>query len=326
MISKRSWLNYIIAFFIIITINFIVPRILPGEPLNAIYGNEVLVKLSAETRAYLSSYYGMDKPVLVQYFLYIASVFKGNLGYSFYYKKPVIELLLSYFPYTIMLMGLAMLISTILAIVLGIESGWRRGRKSDKFILFSVIFSSSFPSFFIGAVFLIVFGVLLNILPFQGARTLYSGLGSLSMFIDFLKHLILPLFSLVMVFLPFSYLLTRNSMISNLKEPYILLARAKGLSDTRIKYIHAGRNSLIPVATQVGIRLGTMMLTGTLFIEIIFSYPGMGSLIYNSISNRDYPVLQGSFLFTAFLVLFINFLMDLFYTKLDPRISYAYKH
>jgi peptide/nickel transport system permease protein len=324
MILKKSWLNYIIAFFIIITINFIVPRMLPGDPLSAIYGDEVLIKLSPETSASLSSYYGLDKPVLVQYFLYIVSIFKGNLGYSFYYKKPVTELLLSYFPYTLMLMGLAMLVSTILAIVLGIESGWRRGRKSDKFISFSVIFSSSFPSFFIGSVFLIVFGVLLGIFPFQGARTMYSEMGIFGMIIDFLKHLILPLCSLIVVFVPFSYLLTRNSMISNLKEPYILLARAKGLKDIRIKYIHAGRNSLIPVATQVGTRLGTMMLTGTLFIEIIFSYPGMGNLIYSSISNRDYPVLQGCFLFTAFLVLFINFLMDLFYTRIDPRISYAY--
>jgi len=321
---KKKYLSYIIAFLIIITLNFIVPRLLPGDPLNAIYGDEVLLKLSAETREYISSTYNLDKPILTQYLLYVTSIFKGNLGYSIYYKKPVIDLLLSYIPYTIILMGLAISISTLLAIVLGIESGWRRGKKLDKFILFLVIFSSSFPSFFIGACFLIVFGVLLNILPFQGARTMYSGLGSFGLSVDFLLHLILPLFSLVFVFLPSSYLLTRNSMISNLKEPYILLARAKGLKDTRIRYKHAGRNSLIPVATQTGLSLGTMIITGTIFIEIVFSYPGMGSLIYNSILNRDYPVIQGSFLFVAVLVLVINFLMDLFYVKLDPRIEYAY--
>lgn len=321
---KKKYLSYIIAFVVIITLNFIVPRLLPGDPLNAVYGDEVLLDLSAKTREYISSTYNLDRPVPVQYLLYVSSIFKGNLGYSIYYKKPVIDLLLSCLPYTIMLMGLAMLISSFLAVVLGIESGWRRGKKFDKFILFLVIFFSSFPSFFIGAVFLIVFGVILNILPFQGARTMYSDLGGFSLSLDFLLHLILPLFSLVFVFLPSTYLLTRNSMISNLKEPYILLARAKGLDDIRIRYQHAGRNSLIPVATHTGLRLGTMMVTGTLFIEMVFSYPGIGSLIYNSILNRDYPVIQGSFLFIAVLVLVINFLMDIFYVKLDPRIEYAY--
>jgi peptide/nickel transport system permease protein len=321
---NKKYLSYIIAFLVIITLNFIVPRLLPGDPLSAVYGDEVLLNLSAETKEYISSTYNLDKPVLVQYFTYLASIFKGNLGYSIYYKKPVIDLLLSCVSYTLILMGLAMFISTFLAVVLGIESGWRRGKKFDRFVLFLVIFFSSFPSFFIGAVFLILFGVILNILPFQGARTMYSGLVGFSLSIDFLLHIILPLFSLIFVFLPSTYLLTRNSMISNLKEPYILLARAKGLDNVKIRYKHAGRNSLIPVATHAGLRLGTMVVTGTLFIEIVFSYPGIGSLIYNSILNRDYPVIQGSFLFITVLVLAINFLMDLFYMKLDPRIEYAY--
>ena len=321
MTLKKNWLNYIVAFFIIITINFLVPRMLPGNPLDAIYGDEVLVKLSEDARVYLENYHDMDKPIFIQYLSYVTSMFQGNLGYSFYHKKPIMELLLSYIPYTILLMGLAMFISTALAIILGIESGWRRGKKSDKIILFFVIFLSGFPAFFIGSIFLIVFGVILNAFPFQGARTLYAGFESFDMLIDFLRHLTLPLLSLIIIFLPHSYLLTRNSMVSNLKEPYILLAKAKGLKNMRIKYLHAGRNSIIPIATQTSIRFGTMILTGTLFIEIIFSYPGMGTLIYSSIANRDYPVLQGSFLFTAFLVLFINFLMDIFYVKLDPRIQ-----
>ncbi|MGM0365188.1 MAG: ABC transporter permease [Actinomycetota bacterium] len=321
---RKRWLNYIIAFFIVITINFVVPRLLPGDPLTAIYGGEVMVNLTEETEAYLSGLYGLDKPLISQYFSYISSIFRGQLGYSFYHKRPVADVLLARFPYTILLMGLAMIISNILAVILGIESGWRRGRKVDRFILFSVIFASSFPSFFIGVVFLIVFGVILQVLPFQGARAAYSGLAGLGLSVDFLRHLVLPLLSLIFVFIPSSYLLVRNSMISNLKEPYIMLARAKGIGDGRIRYMHAGRNSLIPVATQAGIRLGTRLVTGALFVEIVFSYPGMGSLIHNSILNRDYPVVQGSLLFVALLVLAINFFMDLFYVKIDPRIEYAY--
>ncbi len=321
---KKRWLSYIIAFFIIITLNFVVPRLLPGDPLSAIYGDEVLINLSSEARDYINEAYGLGKPLLTQYFIYIISIFKGNLGYSFYYKKPVLDVLTSYIPYSLLLMGLSMFFSGISGIILGIESGWRRGKKIDRFILSTVIFSSSFPSFFVGVVFLVIFGVILGILPLQGAREAYSGLTGIKLYLDFLKHLILPLSSLILVFISSCYLLTRNSMISNIKEPYVLLARAKGLSDSRIRYLHAGRNSLIPIATQSGIHLGTQLITGAIFIEIVFSYPGMGSLIYNSILNRDYPVLQGSLLIVTLLVLIINFLIDIFYVKLDPRINYAY--
>jgi peptide/nickel transport system permease protein len=321
---KKRWLNYIIAFFIIITLNFVVPRLLPGDPLSAIYGDEVLIKLSDEAKDYINQAYNLDKPVLSQYFIYIISLFKGNLGYSFYYKNTVTGILISRIPYSLLLMGLSMLIAGISGIFLGIESGWRRGRKIDRFILSTVIFSSSFPGFFIGAVLLVIFGVIMGILPFQGAREAYSGLSGIWLSFDYLSHLILPLVSLVIVFIPSTYLLTRSSMISNIKEPYVLLARAKGLTDRRIRYLHAGKNSLIPVATQSGIHLGTRLITGALFIEIVFSYPGMGELIYNSILNRDYPVLQGSLLIVTLLVLIINFLIDIFYVKLDPRINYAY--
>jgi peptide/nickel transport system permease protein len=320
---KRKWISYAIAFLVIITVNFVAPRMLPGDPISAVYGDEVLINLPEEAREYISSRYDLDKPVFVQYFLYIYSIFKGNLGYSIYYKKSVIQLLLGYIPYTIVLMGLAMIISTIIAIIIGIESGWRRGSRLDRYLLSTLIFSSGFPGFFIGALLLIIFGIILGILPFQGARTLYSGMEGLMYLMDFLRHLILPVISLVLVYLPPNYLLTRNSVIANIREPYVLLARAKGLNNLQIRYRHVGRNSLIPVTTQTGIRLGTMIVTGSLFIEIVYSYPGMGTLIYNSILNRDYPVLQGSFLFVAVLVLLINFIVDIFYVKLDPRIKYA---
>ncbi|MEA2015639.1 MAG: ABC transporter permease [Actinomycetota bacterium] len=321
---KKRWLSYIIAFLLIITLNFAVPRLLPGDPLSVIYGDEVLLNLSDGAKDYINEAYGLDKPVLTQYFIYIISIFKGNLGYSYYHKKPVIDILISRIPYSLLLMGLSMFIAGISGIILGIESGWRRGKKIDRFILSTVIFSSSFPGFFVGVVFLIIFGVTLGILPFQGAREAYSGLSGLRLSLDFLRHLILPLVSLVIVFIPTSYLLTRSSMISNIREPFVLLASAKGLSDKRIRYMHAGKNSLIPVATQAGVHLGTRLITGALFIEIVFSYPGMGSLIYNSILNRDYPVLQGSLLIVTLLVLIINFLIDIFYVRLDPRINYAY--
>ncbi|MDZ7838902.1 MAG: ABC transporter permease [Actinomycetota bacterium] len=321
---KKRWTSYIIAFLVIISINFIAPRLLPGDPVSAIYGQEVLVKLPAEAVEYINRTYGLDRPAIVQYFDYLGSLFKGQLGYSYYHKAEVGSVLLSYLPYSLVLMGLAMVISNFLGVTAGIESGWRRGKILDRILLGTIMFSSSFPSFFVGALFLILLGSILGLLPVQGASTAYAGLTGLGFSIDFAKHLLLPLVSLVVVFLPSVYLLTRNSMVSNLSEPYILLAKAKGLSARRIRYVHAGKNSLIPVATQAGINLGTRLVTGALFVEIVFSYPGMGTLIYNSILNRDYPMLQGSLLLVTVLVLLINFLADLMYVKLDPRIEYAY--
>ncbi|MDD3520385.1 MAG: ABC transporter permease [Actinomycetota bacterium] len=321
---NKRWVSYIIAFFIIISLNFAIPRLLPGDPVSAIYGEDVMVKLSEDVKEYINSAYNIDKPVISQYFLYLASLFKGNLGYSLYYKQSVGKLLMSYMPFTLLLMGLAVIISSFFAFILGIESGWRRGKKIDLFLLYSIIISSGFPSFFIAALFLIFFGITLGALPMQGARTAYSGFTGFGITSDFLKHLVLPLSSLIFILIPPGYFLTRNAMLSNIKEPYILLARAKGLSDSKIRYGHAGRNSLIPFVTQTGMRMGTIIVTGSLFIEMVFSYPGMGSLIYNSILNRDYPVLQGSLLIVTFLVLIINFFMDILYVKIDPRIKYAH--
>lgn len=318
--------SYIIAFLVIITLNFMVPRMLPGDPLSAIYGNEVLIKLPSQTMEYIQSSYGLEGPLWKQYLNYLYSMFSGRLGYSYFHQARVETVLSAYLPYSLILMGLAVFISHLLGFIAGIESGWRRGRPADRVLLGSIIFSSSFPSFFIGVLLLILLGSMCNLLPFQGASTAYANLKGLSLSLDYLAHMILPLLSLVVVFLPSVYLLTRNSLISNMSEPYILLARAKGLSETRIRYVHAGKNSLIPVATQAGINVGTRLVTGALFIEIIFSYPGMGTLIYNSILNRDYPLLQGSLLALTLLVLVINFIADILYKKLDPRIDYAYQH
>ncbi|MFO7929272.1 MAG: ABC transporter permease [Candidatus Humimicrobiaceae bacterium] len=321
---KKNILNYLIAFLIIISLNFLIPRLLPGDPVEAIYGSEAMLNLSPEAKDEIMNSFGLGEPLYKQYFNYILSVFKGDFGYSLYHNSPVFRVILSYLPWTLSLMGSALVFSTIIGVVLGMESGWRRGGWTDKFLLNAMIFSSSFPSFFIGILFLIIFGVLAGILPMQGAQSIYLGLGGIWKFLDIVKHMVLPMASLVLVFTPSVYLLTRNSMISNLTEPYILLAKAKGLREPRIKYYHAGKNSIIPVVTQTGIRLATRLVTGALFIEIIFSYPGMGNLIYNSIQMRDYPMLQGSLLVVAVLVLLINIALDFVYKKIDPRISNAY--
>lgn len=315
---KRKIVNYGIAFSILLVLNFLLPRLMPGDPLSAIYGEEVLVQMTPELKARLIERFALNKPLWEQFASYILSLAKGNFGYSYYQNAPVSEVILAHLPWTLLLMGLAIIFSSVVGIIMGIESGWRRGKLMDKTALTGMMTLSGFPNFFLGMVLLLFFGVTLRFLPLQGAKTAYGNLTGGWFILDIFKHLVLPLTALTLAEMPASYFLTRNTMIINVREPFILTARAKGLPDSKIRYRHAGRNSLLPVVTRIGIKLG-IIVTGALFVEIIFSYPGVGNLIYTSLLMRDYPVLQGSLIMVTVFVLLINLGVDLTYKKLDPR-------
>jgi peptide/nickel transport system permease protein len=245
------------------------------------------------------------------------------MGYSYYYKAPVFDVILGCLPWTLLIVGTSLILSTLLGIVLGIESGWRRGSKTDRAMLTGLMSLNGFPDFFMGLVLLIIFGVLFGIAPLSGAVTPYSGLSGFALLFDILKHMALPVTALTLAHLAGGYLLTRNTMIMVLKAPFMLTARAKGLSERVLKYHHAGRNSMLPVLTVTGIWMGRVV-TGALFVELVFSYPGVGYLTYQALLARDYPLIQGVFLLVTFSVLIANFAVDLLYPKLDPRVSYAY--
>jgi len=289
----------------------------------AIYGDEALVTMTPEFKAQLVERFALDKPLWQQFGAYFLALFQGELGYSYYYNAPVLSVILGCLPWTLLLVGTSLVFSTILGIMLGIESGWRRGSRSDRAMLAGLMSLNGFPDFFLGMLLLIAFGVTLGLFPLAGALTPYSGLSGLALLLDILKHLFLPVAALTLAHLASSYLLTRNTMITVLKEPYMLTARAKGLSQWVLKYRHAGRNSMLPVVTRTGIWIGRV-ITGALFVELVFAYPGVGSLTYEALLARDYPVIQGVFLMVAISVLVANFLIDLSYPKLDPRVSHAY--
>jgi peptide/nickel transport system permease protein len=323
MSIKHNLITYGIAFLIILSLNFILPRMMPGDPLMAIYGDEALVAMTPDLKAHLIERFALDQPLWQQFGAYITALFHGDLGWSYYYNASVSEVILGSLPWTLLVVGSSLVLSTLLGIVLGIESGWRRGSKTDRVMLAGLMSLNGFPDFFLGLVLLIVFGVLLGIAPLSGALTPYSGLSGLSLVLDVLKHMALPVAALTIAYLAGGYLLTRNTMITVLKEPFMLTARAKGLSQRALKYRHAGRNSLLPVITMTGIWLGRVV-TGALFVELVFAYPGVGQLTYQALLSRDYPVIQGVFLMVAISVLIANFAVDLIYPKLDPRVSHAH--
>jgi len=319
----RNVVTYIIAFLLILALNFLLPRMLPGDPLMAIYGNEALIAMTPELEAHLVERFALDQPLWQQFGAYLAALVQGDAGYSYYYNSPVLSVVLGRLPWTLLLVGTALILSTLLGIVLGIESGWRRGTRRDKSLLAGLMAVSGFPDFFLGILLLIGFGMTLGIFPLSGAITPYSGLSGAPLVLDVLHHLFLPATALTLGYLGASYLLTRNTMITVLKNPYMLVARAKGLHDRKIRYRHAGRNALLPVITRTGIQLGRMV-TGAIFVEIVFAYPGLGYLTYEALLARDYPILQGVLLIAAVSVLIANFLVDLSYPRLDPRIRYAH--
>jgi len=323
MFNRRNVITYVIALLFILALNFLLPRMMPGDPLLAIYGNEALIAMTPELRAHLVERFALDQSLWQQFGAYFVAMFQGELGYSYYYNAPVLSVILGRLPWTLLLVGTSLVLSTILGIVLGIESGWRRGSKTDRAMLAGLMSLNGFPDFFLGMLLLIIFGVTLGILPLAGALTPYSGLSGLALVLDVLRHLLLPMAALTLAHLAGGYLLTRNTMIMVIKEPYMLTARAKGLSQKVLKYRHAGRNSLIPVVTRTGIWTGRMV-TGALFTELVFAYPGVGYLTYEALLTRDYPIIQGVFLMVAIFVLVVNFLVDFSYPKLDPRVSYAY--
>ena len=321
--SKRNLATYAVALLLILALNFVLPRMMPGGPLTAIYGDEALVQMTPGLKADLVERFALDQSLWQQSGAYLSSLFQGDLGYSYYYNAPVFEVILGRLPWTLLLVGLALILSTLLGVVLGIETAWRRGSRSDRTVLAGIMALNGFPDFFLGMVLLLVFGVTLGILPLAGAMTPYSGLSGAALVLDVLKHLALPLAALTLAYVGSVYLLTRNTMITVLKEPYMLTARAKGLSQRVLKYRHAGRNSMLPVLTVTGLWIGRLV-TGALFVEIVFSYPGLGYLTYEALLARDYPVIQGVLLLAATFVLAANFVVDLLYRKLDPRVSYAH--
>lgn len=317
--GNKRFVDYLIAFIFVLVLNFLLPRLMPGDPLMAIYGEEALVSIAPELEAQIVERFELDKTLPEQYLIYLWSLLKGDIGFSYYYEVPVIKLVLQTLPWTLLLVGCAFIISTLLGFVLGLESAWRRGKTADKGLLAGLMLLNSFPDFFIGIVFLLVFGVSLGIFPLAGAVTPYAGLSGGELLIDIMKHLALPVSSLVLAEISTCYLLTRTTVLTVLGEPFILTARAKGIKERNIKFKHVGRNSLLPITTRTTLRLGRM-LTGALFIETIFAYPGMGLLIFNSFMARDYPVIQGVFFLVALWIMSVNYLNELLYKKIDPRV------
>lgn len=315
-------LSYLTAFLLILTLCFILPKMMTGDPLMALYGDEALVVMTPQLQAELIERFALNKTLFEQFVAFWGALARGDLGESYAYNAPVAEIIVKALPWTLLLVGSAFILSALFGILLGIESGSRRNGRLDRSLLTCLMLLNGFPDFVMGILLLLLFGVLLAIFPLAGAVTPYSGETGFSLVIDILHHLALPLSTFILVRIPGIYLLTRNSMVMQMEEPYIMTARAKGCSECKVRYHHSARNSLLPVLTLIGTQMASI-ITGAIFVERVFSYPGLGNLLYESILNRDYPMIQGILLLMTLMVLTINLLVDLLYTRFDPRMAHA---
>jgi peptide/nickel transport system permease protein len=320
--SRRGRLaQYALVLTVAITLNFFLPRLMPGNPLALLAGVDVGL-MTPEQRAEVLTRAGLDRPLYQQYVDYWGDLLRGDLGYSYRQKRPITEMLLNALPWTLLLTGAALLISSVAGIILGAISAWRRAGMLDIGLLWGMIALNSLPSFWLGMLLISLVSVQWGLLPSYGAVTPASGYTGWEKVADIGEHALMPVMTLAIVSLPNVYITMRYSMLGVLGEEFIRTARAKGLRDSAVLFRHVLRNALAPVVTILALRLG-YAFGGTVVIETVFSYPGLGRLIYESVGGRDYPVMQAAFLLFTVAVLLSNLIADLLYPLLDPRTKSA---
>ncbi len=319
----RRLVFYLIAAWASITFNFFLPRMMPGDP-----GSVLLARfrgqgdIRPETIEAMMKAYGVsDDPLILQYFDYLGNIFRGELGISTsWFPAPVTQVIGTAFIWTVILMGTALIISFGIGSVLGIIGAWRRGSWMDNVTPPVFVFLGSLPYFWIAPLILFAFAFNQQWFPARHAyNTDLSPEFSWQFISSVITHMVLPVISIVIVSIGGHLLGMRNTMIAVLSEDYVTMAEAKGLGGRRVMFRYGARNALLPVLTSFAMSLG-FLLSGSLFTEMIFAYPGLGYLLINSVRNVDYPLMQGLFLMITLAVLLANLIVDLLYARLDPRI------
>lgn len=312
---------YLAALAVAITINFFLPRLLPGDPATIILGTSA-GKLSNEDLVRVREALGLTNAPLIQQFgTYLVHLSQGDFGRSYtYFPAPVTKVISNGLVWTLLLGSISLILSFFLGNLIGIFGSWRRGGFIDTTFPPLLILIGSFPAFFLALGLLYVFGVELKWLPISHAfdTKMHPGF-TLTFILSVIQHMILPAITSVLLGIGGWALGMRNVMVSVLAEDYVTMAEAKGLKQIEIMFKYAARNALLPGVTGFGVALGAI-LSGQILIETVFSYPGLGYLLIYAVNGRDYPLMQGLFMMITVAILGANFLVDILYTRLDPRV------
>lgn len=313
---------YLVALWVAVTMNFLLPRLMPGDPIDAIIARNQ-GRLPPSAIDALRAQLGLSHdPLWQQYLAYLGNLAHGNLGVSFdYYPATVGSILGQSVFWTINLLGIALLISAGLGTLLGTIAAWRRGLALDRFLPPILVFIQSIPAFWVGLVLIYFIGLKLHWFPVFGAISIDTdpSVKDLNYYMDVLRHAVLPATTLVLVTIGGWMVGMRNAMLNTLAEDHVVMAEAKGLPERRIMFTYAARNAVLPQVASFANALG-FIIGGQFLIEFVFSYPGLGFLSIQAVFNEDYPLIEGIFLFIAVAVLLANFFADIVYAILDPRV------
>mgnify|MGYP001188783528 CR=1 FL=1 len=312
-ILKRV-LSMIPVLFIVATIVFFLIHLVPGDPAAVILGPEATPQEVEQLREQL----GLNKPIYEQFFSWFVGLFQGDLGDSIYMRKPVLEAFSDHIGPTLSLALLAQGISILIAIPIGVLAAKKRGTSVDRVFMLIAMIGLSLPSFLLGLLLMLLFGVHLKWLPAAGYQPISAGIW------EHIRYMILPAFALGTIQAAVIARMTRSSMLDVLSMNYIKTAKAKGLKQRVIIYKHAFRNAFIPILTILGETFGSL-ITGAVVTETVFNLPGIGQLVVNAIVRRDYEVIQGTILIMAMMYLLLNLLIDLLYGVIDPRVRLSRK-
>jgi peptide/nickel transport system permease protein len=310
---------------------FFMVRAIPGDPAQIILGQQATQEQVQQLRAHM----GLDKPVFVQYGLFLRDAITGDLGNSIATGRPVTTELLVRFPATLELTAFAMLVAVLVGVPVGVISAVKQYSILDKITSVLALTGISMPIFWLAMILIVIFGVTLQLLPFPGRLSsgvgiqAFTGLvlvdsllsGNFAGFWDGLKHLIMPALALGTIPMAVITRMTRSSMLEVMGEDYVRTARAKGVVPWRVVFKHALRNAMLPTVTVIGLQVGLLM-GGAIITETIFSWPGIGQIAYESVSRRDYAMIQGVVLYGALLFVLVNLVVDILYAVLDPRVRY----
>ncbi len=293
---------------------FVMVRLIPGDIVDVIMGTEG--SATPEVRATIRRMFGLDQPIYVQYFAWLGSVLRGDLGSSLRTSEPVAGILISRLPVTIELAVLSVLLSILLAVPLGVLAAVKRGGPVELLARLVGLLGLSLPNFWLATMMILVASLWFNWLP----SLIY--ISPLANPVENMKQMAMPALSLALALMAIVLRMTRSAMLEVLGQDYVRTARAKGLSDRLVLIRHALKNAMIPVITVIGVQMGTLF-GGAVVIEQIFGLPGMGWTFVNGIYQRDYPTVQGAVLMLAVTFVVVNLLVDLTYAYLDPRIRYG---
>ncbi|MEI8324953.1 MAG: ABC transporter permease [Betaproteobacteria bacterium] len=304
----------------VVVLNFVLMHAAPGDPVQTIAGASG--GMSPELMAELRAQYGLDQPLPVQLGVYLGKVLHGDLGYSYFFNLPVAALIAERVPATLLLVLSSVLCAFLLGTALGVLSSRKPNGMLSQLITLLSLLGFAAPVFWLGIMLVILFASVLPILPVAGMRSVDASGGGWRDLLDIGYHLILPTFTLSLVYLAQYSRLARSSMLEVLGSDFIRTARAKGLSERVVLYKHALRNALLPVVTVLGLQFGNV-LAGAILVETVFNWPGLGRLAFESVLRRDYPTILGALLFSSMVVVVMNLVTDLAYRLIDPRIRSA---